>query len=214
LDEQTLRQGEWTLLHAGRNASKADVHVVRLDGRSYAVKDYRPRSWLVRATMGRWSLRREERAYRALRHLAGIPTFAGRVGPYLLVTELVQGTSLATWEKGRPLPDGFFARLKRLLQQMHELGVVQGDLHHRDVLVGVDGDVWLVDFSTSLCGGPAGNPLRRRMWRLAARLDRRAVLKLQQRYEPGTLSREESQQLAQVPRVYRWGKRLRRLLRG
>jgi len=213
LDEQSLQQGEWTLLHAGRNASKADVHVVRLDGRSYAVKDYRSRPWRVRATLGRWSLRREERAYQALRDLPGIPGFAGRLGPYLLVTELVEGASLADWEKGRPLPDGFFTRLKAVLQQMHERGVVQGDLHHRDVLVGVDGDAWLVDFSTSLCGGPRGNPVRRRMWRLAACLDRRAVLKLQQRYEPGTLSPEEALELAHMPRVYRWGKRLRQLLR-
>ena len=52
------------------------------------------------------------------------------------------------------------------------------------------------------------------MWRLAARLDRRAVLKLQQRYEPGSLTPEEALELAHVPGVYRWGKRLRRLLRG
>ena len=153
MDEQTLQQGEWTLLHAGRNASKADVHRVRLDGHSYAVKDYRPRPWLVRATLGRWSLRREERAYHALCDLPGIPAFAGRVGPYLLVTELVHGVSLADWDQGRALPDGFFTRLKCLLQQVHERGVVQGDLHHRDVLVGAAGDAWLVDFSTSLCGG-------------------------------------------------------------
>ncbi len=214
MDEQKLQRGEWTLLHAGRNASKADVHVVRLDGRSYAVKDYRSRPWRVRATLGRWSLRREERAYHALRDLPGIPAFTGRIGPYLLVTELVDGASLADWDKGRALPDGFFTRLKGVLQQVHGRGVVQGDLHHRDVLVGVDGDAWLVDFSTSLCGGPRGNPVRRRMWRLAARLDRRAVLKLQQRYEPGSLTPEEELELAHMPRVYRWGKRLRRLLRG
>ena len=213
MDEQTLQQGEWTLLHAGRNASKADVHVVRLQGRRFAVKDYRASPWRVRVTLGRWSLRREERAYQALRHLPGIPTLAGRLGPYLLVTELVDAVSLADWEKGRPLPDGFFTRLKEVLQQVHECGVVQGDLHHRDVLVGADGAAWLVDFSTSLCGGPRGNPIRRWMWRLAAQLDRRAVLKLQQRYEPGTLTPEETLEVAQVPRVYRWGKSLRRLLR-
>lgn len=214
MDEHTLQGGEWTLLHTGRNASKADVHRVRLEGRSYAVKDYRSRPWPIRATLGRWSLRREQRAYHALRDLPGIPVFAGRLGPYLLVTELVHGASLADWDKGRALPDGFFTQLKSLLRQVHERGVVQGDLHHRDVLVGVDGDAWLVDFSTSLCGGPRGNPLRRRMWRLAARLDRRAVLKLQQRYEPGSLTPEEALELARVPRVYRWGKSLRRLLRG
>jgi RIO-like serine/threonine protein kinase len=214
MDLPTLQRGQWTLLHAGRNASKADVHVVEVDGRRYAVKDYRARPWLMRATMGRWSLRREERAYGALEGVAGVPALAGRPHPCVLATELVDGTSLADWPAGRPLPQGFFARLKEVLARVHGHGVVQGDLHHRDVLVGADGKAWLVDFSTSLCGGPRGNPLRRRLWRLAAQLDRRAVLKLQQRYEPGTLTDDEQRERRQVPAVYRWGKKLRGWLRG
>jgi hypothetical protein len=213
MDENKLREGRWTLLHAGRNATKADVHRVEAGGRRYAVKDYRPRPALIRATVGRWSLGREERAYRALRDLPGVPALAGRPSPHLLVTELVEGTSLAAWDRGRPLPGGFFGRLKDLLEQVHRRGVVQGDLHHRDVLVGGDGKAWLVDFSTSLSGGPGRLPLRSHLWRLLARLDRRAVLKLQERYEPGTLTPEEAGELAAAPGIYRVGKWLRRLVR-
>ena len=51
--------------------------------------------------------------------------------------------------KGRPTLvgvtyEGFFGRLKSLLEAMHGRGVVQGDLHHRDVLVGEGGTPWLV----------------------------------------------------------------------
>lgn len=214
MDERQLREGRWTLLHAGRNATKADVHVVETEDGRYAVKDYRPRPALIRATVGRWSLNREERAYQALRDLAGVPALAGRPSPHLLVTELVEGTSLAAWDRSRALPGGFFERLKDLLEQVHRCGVVQGDLHHRDVLVGEDGVAWLVDFSTSLSGGPGRLPLRSHLWRLLARLDRRAVLKLQERYEPGTLTPAEAEELEQAPGIYRLGKRLRRLLRG
>ena len=112
--------------------------------------------------------------------------------------------------ESNPVAEGFFAALKRLVGRVHERGVVQGDLHHRDVLVGPAGQVWLVDFSTSLTGGARGNPLRRRLWNLLARLDRRAVLRLQERFEPGTLSADERRELESVPAAYRWGRRIRR----
>ena len=204
MDAERLWQGRWERLHPGRNFTKADVYRVEIDDRVYAAKDYRRCHPLVRLTIGRWSLRREERAYRALDGLPGIPRCAGRLDPLVLVTRLVEGTSLSDWGAGRPLPENFFARLKELLDGVHSRGVVQGDLHHRDVLVGDDGRPWLVDFSTSLIGGPRGG-----LWRLLARLDRRSVLKLQERFLPGTLTAQEEREMREPPRIYRWARRLR-----
>ena len=194
-------------LHAGRNVTKAELLVLESPRGRFAVKDYRPRPFWIRATVGRWSLGREERAYRALAGVDGVPALAGRPHPAVLVTDLVEGTSLGAWERGRDLPEGFFTDLKSLLARVHAAGVVQGDLHHRDVLVGSDGRASLVDFSTGMVGGASGNPLRRALWRLLARLDRRAVLKLQERFQPGTLTPEERRELDNPPALYR-------LLRG
>jgi hypothetical protein len=208
---QDLSRGRPEPLHRGRNVTKAEVHRIEIDGRPFAVKDYRPRPLWVRATVGRWSIRREARAYRALEGLAGVPALAGRPHPLVLVTDLVPGRSLAAWGRERPLPAGFFGRAKDLLALVHGRGVVQGDLHHRDLLVGEDGAAWLVDFSTALVARPGGGgPL----WRLGARLDRRAVLKLQERFEPGTLTPAERGELERAPRLYRWVRRLTRAKSG
>ena len=203
---EDLSTGRMEPLHRGRNVTKADVHRVEVRGQQFAVKDYRGRPAWLRATFGRWSLRREERAYRALEGVAGIPRFAGRPHALILVTALVPGTSLAAWERDQPLPERFFARLKELLAEVHDRGVVQGDLHHRDVLVGEGGEAWLVDFSTGMVAAAH----RGLLWRLMARLDRRAVLKLQERFEPGTLTPQESRELADEPLVYRFVRRLTR----
>lgn len=206
---EDLRRADLRPLHAGRNVTKAEVLLLESPAGRFAVKDYRARPAWVRATVARWSLRREERAYRALRDVAGVPRLHGRPHPLVLVTGFVDGPSLAAWEAGRPLPDGFFRRLKELLARVHAAGVVQGDLHHRDVLVAPDGGAWLVDFSTAMTGGPSGNPLRRGLWSLLARLDRRAVLKLQERFEPGTLTPAERHELEHPPRLYRLLRRRR-----
>jgi RIO-like serine/threonine protein kinase len=188
--------------------------VLELDGVRFAVKDYRARPAWVRWTVGRWSLGREERAYAALAGTAGVPALAGRPDPLVLVTHYVDGKSLASWDRRDPLPERFFVRLKETLQRIHECGVVQGDLHHRDVLIGPAGEPWLVDFSTSMTGGPAGLPTRRWLWRLLARLDRRAVLKLQERFAPGTLSAEERDEIERAPWIYRLVRGARRRLRS
>ena len=193
--------------------TKADVYLLEAEGRRYAVKDFRCRPLLVRATVGRWSMRREQRAYDALRNVPGVPELVSRPHPLVLVIAFVDGPSLAAWERGRSLPDGFFGGLKALLAAVHDRGVVQGDLHHRDVLVGEDGKPWLVDFSTSMVGGPGGGPLRRRMWKLLAGNDRRSVLKLQERFEPGTVTEAERAEMQELPKVYRVAQGFRRLLR-
>jgi hypothetical protein len=213
IDLEDLTPDRLKPLHIGRNVTKADVYLLEADGRRYAVKDFRRRPLLVRATIGRWSMRREGRAYDALRELQGVPELEGRPHPLVLVLAYVDGPSLAAWERGRSLPDRFFERLKALLAAVHDRGVVQGDLHHRDVLVGEDGLPWLVDFSTSMVGGPSGGPGRGWLWRLLAANDRRSVLKLQERFEPGTVTESERAEMRERPAIYGIAKRLRGFLR-
>ena len=69
-----------------------------------------------------------------------------------------------------------------------------------------EGSPWLVDFSTSLIARGGPGPL----WRLGARLDRRAVLKLQERFQPGTLTPDERHDLDHPPVLYRWVRNLTR----
>ena len=136
----------------GRNATKADILLGRIDGRPVAIKDYGRRPLTVRSVLGRWLSGREARAYRAASAVVGIPEVLGRLGPYALVLERVEGRPLAELAPGS-LGSATFDRLDRILEDLHVHGVALGDLHHRDVLVTRDGDVHVVDLTTAwLCG--------------------------------------------------------------
>jgi tRNA A-37 threonylcarbamoyl transferase component Bud32 len=130
----------------GRNRTKADILVHRLDDVTIAVKDYAPRGWLVRQTLGRLLTRRETTAYRAAAGLPGVAVFLGRIGPSSLATRWIEGRPLAKLEPGDVRPE-LFERLRRVLDGLHARGIALADLHHRDVLVSDTGDVHVVDLA-------------------------------------------------------------------
>jgi len=144
----------------GRNWSKADIVVHELDGRRLALKDYRPRSLVVRQTLGRWLVSREARAFEAAEGVPGLPRFYGRAGAFALATEWLEARVLAEFEPDRP-PPGWDERLAAILLALHARGVALGDLHQRDVLVGPTGEVHVVDLATALVLGARPGPLRR-----------------------------------------------------
>ncbi|ANM31917.1 hypothetical protein ABI59_23665 [Acidobacteria bacterium Mor1] len=165
----------------GRNATKADVLVYRLDEREYAVKDYSARSWWVRRWIGRPSIRRESAAYRAAAGAHGLAPFHGTPGPLSLVTGWLPARPLAEHPRGE-VPAEAFDRLGEVVAGLHELGVALGDLHHRDILLAVDGRVFVVDLATALVLGDRPGPLRRSLFRRMAERDRVTVARLRARY--------------------------------
>ena len=100
----------------------------------------------------------------------------------------------------------------QLLNSVHRAGVAQGDLHHRDILVGPGGNPYLVDFSTAVILEQASGRFKYRLFRAACGSDRRAALKLTLRHAPRCLTAEERHELSHPPLWYRFGKRLRRSL--
>ncbi|MCI0566935.1 MAG: hypothetical protein L0Z52_01930 [Acidobacteria bacterium] len=210
---EALRARPPLRFRAGRNATKADIFLWELDGVRLVVKDYAPRPRWVRATMGRAMVRREVRAYRLLQDLAGIPRFAGQVDSLAFAVEFVEGRDLSHFRPGEVSVE-FFRKLLQLLESVHKAGVAQGDIHHRDVLVGPDDEPFLVDFSTAAFQqGPAGS-WRRMIFQAACGSDRRAVLKLKHRHVPHSLTGAEHHELTHPPTWYRLGKRIRSLWRA
>jgi len=103
-----------------------------------------PMDWL-----GRWLGGREERIYRVLTGLEGLPRWLGRVG---------RNAHAIAYVGGRPLdhvdepPEGFFDRLAALMRTIHDRGVAYCDANKRsNILVSRDGRPCLVDFQISLC---------------------------------------------------------------
>lgn len=165
----------------GRNRTKADVVFRVVDGRDVAIKDYRPRSFLIRNTLGRILVSREERAYLAAGRAPGLPTFLGRPDHYSLMLSRVPGRPLRDATSGSLGPHTF-ERLEEIIAGLHRRGVAHGDLHHRDVLVDETGDVHVVDLATSWIADDRAGRLRRAIFERACDQDRVAIARMRARH--------------------------------
>jgi serine/threonine protein kinase len=151
-----------------------DVLLVTHAGREAVFKDYAPRSWLARNTVGRCVTALESRAWRALAGHPNVPPFIAQVDPLALLVEYRPGLKLS---KRRPVPAAFVAELEHAVALMHGRGVVHLDLSHRsNVLVDAAGHPVLIDFGAALSLRP-GSLLARCLLPWLARIDRRALTK-------------------------------------
>ena len=197
-------------LHGGRNATKAVVDVVEVDGRPAVVKDVAARPWPVRWLLGPWQLDREARAYGALAGVRGTPSFLGRIDRQAIALEYVPGPSLASLRPG-DLPEAFFDSLDSILDAIHARGVAHGDLHRHDILLGPGGDPCLIDFSTALVTREGAGALTRILFRQMCRADLRSAAKLRRRLLAG--SRAPVPERRGLYRFGGWAKRVVGLFR-
>ncbi|MEE9292005.1 MAG: hypothetical protein V3U83_03650, partial [Acidobacteriota bacterium] len=157
-------------LHAGRNATKAIVDRIEIDGRSLVLKDFAERPWPVRTFLGPWQLDREARAYHRLSGVPGVPRLIGRVDRQALLMEYLVGRDLGHLLPG-DLDAEFFERLESLLDSIHERGVAHGDLNRSDVIAGEDGMPHVLDFSTAVLSGRTDRSHRSLLFVQACRID-------------------------------------------
>jgi hypothetical protein len=102
-----------------------------------------PADWL-----GVWNRRREESIYRRLAGVEGTPKWIGRVGWTGYAIEYLDAVPLDHLDAP---PPGFFDRLRKLMDAIHTRGVGYCDANKRsNILVGPDGNPYLVDFQLSL----------------------------------------------------------------
>lgn len=175
-----LKRGAW---------NKADILLVVTRQGRFVVKDYGAKSWPVRL-VGAMQLRREERAYQALRGIRGIPALGRRVDRYAIAVELIEGMRLPKFHKVRPIP-GLISRLERMVEGLHARGVIHNDLRSRDnIIVTPAGTPCLIDFSSALTF-PRGILGRRLLMPLFRRNERRAFLKWKSAIAPELMSEEE-----------------------
>jgi hypothetical protein len=168
----------------GRNRTKADVVVARTRLGLVAIKDYGPRSWWLRNTLGRLALRRESAAYRLAGEVEGLPRFHGRVGPFALATQWIEARRLADCADGSVDAERFDT-LRAIVERLHGRGVTLSDLSYRDVLLADDGAVFVVDLAMAwLCGERAGG-LRRRIFERFRASDLFAIARLRARFARG-----------------------------
>lgn len=148
-DRSTLESGGTELLRDGRWAN-ARVSLFRSGDVEWVVKDFAPRSFWVRNTLGRLLLRRELRALQKLAGIDGVPGSAFRVDAHAIAARYIPGATLgkvpAEW-----LNAAFFTALERLLQQVHARGIVHLDTRGTgNMLMTPDGRPALIDFQASV----------------------------------------------------------------
>jgi hypothetical protein len=147
-----------------------------------------PMEWLAR-------LMREHEAavYHALENLEGVPAHLGQVGADGYAIEYVEAAPLDHLDAP---PEGFFDRLRALMERIHARGVAYTDANKRsNILVRPDGRPVLVDYQISFRRrDDLPVPLRwlsRRLFAYVAERDIYHVLKHKRRMAPGELTDEE-----------------------
>lgn len=189
---EVLSRGRW---------ANAVLYVHRHAGKRWVVKDFLPRAFAVRNTIGRLLIRREIRALRKLAGVAGVPAGAFRLDAHALAYGFVPGVPLNEAELGSRAAD-FFARLERLLGEVHARGgILHLDVRNaRNVLVSERGEPVLLDFQSHVGTGWMPAPMRR--W--GERFDLAGVYKHWERRSPETLGEARAGLLTQV----NWWRRL------
>lgn len=194
-----LRRQDLTyLLHRGRGL-KADIYLAG----SLVVKDYYNRPLLIRL-IGRLLVSREKRAYDRLSSLRGTAKCYGKLDSYALVLERIEGKRLSDCDR---LPAGFLAKLRRLVDAIHDRGIASRDLSSSNIIMS-DGEPYLVDFAVAFIAGPLTRPI----FRLFRNLDIYGIACLKKRWQED-LEEDERRMLFLLGwehSVRRWLKSFRR----
>jgi hypothetical protein len=181
-------------------------------GEAYVLKDFARRPAIARKLWCRWSVARETGAYRRIDGLAGIPRLIVELGPDSFVIEHLAGQPIPRRKSKGIVTLEFFAKLEKLIEEMHSRGVAHADLRRRNILITPGGEPCLIDFETSLLSGRG--LVRERLFRAASQIDRLTFLKLKGRYFHKDLSDEEQRELAAAPWHLRIGRFLRKRIYG
>ena len=164
------------------------------------VKDFAGRGPWVRR-LGRLQIRREAAAYHWLEGVLGIPAFVGRVDPWALAIERIDGERLAFAVLRPEDGPGHVAQLRTILDAIHARGVVHNDLRGREnVLLRRDGRLAVIDFAGAMRLRPGG-VAHRLFFRLLAVADEAAFLKWKGMIAPGSYTRQDE---AFLRRFERW----------
>lgn len=180
-------------LTRGGKAS-ADLRLLRLQDTVWVVKDFAARPWWVRWTLGLWLTWHELSALGKLRGVPGVPQTVRRIDRFAFAYLYIEGTPLHLTGH-RHLSPAFFRRYERLVESLHQRGIVHLGLREgSNVLVTAEQQPILLDFQTHVC-------LPRWLSALTALLSRsdfNAISVLWNRYLLAIL--KEEQQAVQRPR--------------
>ena len=180
LESQDNKKAVEVNIPQARNITKARIHLEQRDGNDVIIKDYSARNFLIRY-YGRFTLRREAKAYARLAGIKGFPLCYGFEGKDALVLQYIAGHPPG-WFRLRKvkIPESAFDKLDQIVLSMHSRGVANSDLHRSNILLTEAGDVYMVDFASAFISNKPGSPGP--LTRLMMQLDLYAAAKIRARY--------------------------------
>lgn len=148
-DRPTFQHAPRTLLRDGRWAN-ARVERAEIAGRRWVIKDFAPRAWWVRNSIGRLFVRRELATLRCLHGIDGVPPDAFRLDAHAIAFGYIDGETLGRVEAEKQTAE-YFAALETLLREIHARGIVHLDTRGTgNVLMRTNGTPALIDFQSAI----------------------------------------------------------------
>ncbi|MBN1277097.1 MAG: hypothetical protein JXA35_06365 [Deltaproteobacteria bacterium] len=174
------------------SSTRPVIWLVEENGIRAVVKDFSVNGFLYRNIAGRFLIWREEKAYRRLKNVKGVPALYRVIDGIALVTEEIPGKSLENLEKEIQLDAEFFHALKRLVDKFHERGIAHCDLKRApNFILGEDGLPYIIDWAASISESEFGFFPLNKIYRRFLLDDYMAITKLKLRHIPEEVTREE-----------------------
>ena len=177
-------------------ASKADLYVVDLGQGPMVVKDFAAKPWWGRL-LGRFLIRREIRAYRWLGDTPGVPRLIGRVDPYAVALEKIEGVMLFPAVSHRDDGEILLPKIRALIDRFHSRGFAHLDLNRENLMRRADDEIIAIDLAGGAWFRPGGL-WHRLLFRLFATADETAYLKWKARLTHGGLDPDEEQRFRRL----------------
>lgn len=175
--------------------SRPEVSLIQVGDTQAVLKDFSRSALWFGQIFGPLLAWREARALQRLSGVPGVPRLIRQVNARALLIEHVAGISTKAIPYGSVQPE-LFDRLGRLVREVHEHGVAHCDLRTRgNIIIGYDGQPYLVDFAAHIGSGRRWNLLWRWMFAQFCKADLVSVVRLKERQAPNLLTAEERRQL-------------------
>ncbi len=174
------------------SSTRPVIWLVEEYGAKVVVKDFSRNGFFYRNIFGRFLIWREEKAYRRLKNLEGVPRCYGTIDGLAIITEFIDGKTLKQIEKERRLTPSFFSRFEELVEAFHARGIAHCDLKRTpNILVTRDNRPYILDWAAAVSSNECRIFPLTRLYNRLVRDDEMAIIKIKLRHLPEEVSAEQ-----------------------
>ena len=182
--------------HRTAEGTRPDLRVVKFENDMLAVKDFNGSSSLFKHIIGPILIRREYGALQKLIGVKGIPQLKFKIDKCAIAMEHIDHKTLSMFPEDA-VGNEFYAKLAKVVENIHSRGVAHCDLRSRgNVLVGENGEPYVVDFAACVYLGRGINPFTKWLFNQFVEADKNAVIRLKSKFSPGHLTEDEKAEIS------------------